>query len=95
MHSQIQLHLTFHKIHPIADEALHDTWMSAHKCPHMLAGYLNTEMRLFTFLIGSLNNSGEECCKRSASLTAKDVFKQRKKCPQKTLESCTPNDLML
>lgn len=51
MRSQIQLHLTSHKIQPTADKALCNTWMSAPR--H--AGYLNTEMRLFTFLITSLS----------------------------------------
>lgn len=85
-HPQIQLHLTFHKIQPIVD-----VWymMSANKCPHRQPGYLNAEMRLFTFLISSPNNS-KECCKTNIRFTAKDVFKQRK-----TLKPCTPSDLIL
>lgn len=82
MRSQIWVHLTFHKIQLIADEAEHDPWMSACKCPHRRAGYLSTEIRLFTFLVSSLNNSEEECCKTNATLTVKDVFKQRNSSPE-------------
>lgn len=60
-YSQIQLHLKFHKIQPLADVSY---MMSANKCPHRQAGHLNVEIRLFTVLISSVNNS-EECCKTS------------------------------
>ena len=79
-HTQIQLHLTFPKTQPTADEALRDTRMSAHMCLHWHAGHLNTEIRPFTFLIGSLNNSGEECCKTHAAKTySKGCFRAKKK----------------
>lgn len=51
--------------------------MSVCKCPQRDAGYLKTEMRLFTFLTYSLNNSGEGSCRKMQDLTGKDVFKEK------------------